>query len=77
MRNNLFVSDTAERYRAQVTDSMNGFDSRLEPIAFEIDTGWLLTRKTQAHFAVSFKLLNFQFKIISAIFSVTMPKPTR
>ena len=37
----------------------DGFDSRLEPIAFDIYTGWLLTRRTQAHFAVSLDLLNF------------------
>ena len=32
----------------------DGFDSRLESIAFDIHTGWLLTRRAQAHFAVSF-----------------------
>ena len=31
----------------------DGFDSRLEPIAFDIFNGWLLTRRAQAHFAVS------------------------
>ena len=31
----------------------DGFDSRLEPIAFDIYTGWLLTRRAQAHFAIS------------------------
>ena len=31
----------------------DGFDSRLEPIAFDIRNGWLLTRRAQAHFAVS------------------------
>ena len=30
-----------------------GFGSRLEPIAFEIFSGWLLTHRAQAHFAVS------------------------
>ena len=31
----------------------DGFDSRLEPIAMDIFNGWLLTRRAQAHFAVS------------------------
>ena len=31
----------------------DGFDSRLQPIAFDIYTRWLLTRRAQAHFAVS------------------------
>ena len=37
-----------------------GFDSRLEPIAFDLYYGWLLIQKAQAHFAFSLKLLNFQ-----------------
>ena len=31
----------------------DGFDSRLELVAFDMYTGWLLTQKAQAHFAVS------------------------
>ena len=31
----------------------DGFDSRLEPITFDIYTGWLLTRRAQAHCTVS------------------------
>ena len=31
----------------------DGFDSRLEPIAFDICNGWLLTQRAQGHFAVS------------------------
>ena len=42
----------------------DGFDSRLEPIAFDIYTGWLLTRRAQARFAVSLNLLNFLFNLI-------------
>ena len=30
----------------------DGFDSRLEPIAFDIYIGWLLIGSVQAHFAV-------------------------
>ena len=30
-----------------------GFDLRQKPIAFDIFAGWLLTRRAQAHFAVS------------------------
>ena len=41
----------------------DGFDSRLEPIAFDIYTGWLLTQKAQAHFAVSLNY-GFQFNIV-------------
>ena len=54
----------AELYRAQVTEVRDGFDSRLEPIAFDILTGWLLTRKAQAHFAVSLIPLKFMFNKI-------------
>ena len=40
--------------RKQMTDPVRDwFDSRLEPIAFDICNGWLLTRRAQAHFAVS------------------------
>ena len=35
------------------------FNSRLKPIAFNIYTRWLLTRRAQAHIAVSLNLLNF------------------
>ena len=31
----------------------DGFDSRLEQIVFDVFTGWLPTRRVQAHFAVS------------------------
>ena len=31
----------------------DGFDSRLKPIIFDMSHWWLLTRRAQAHFAVS------------------------
>ena len=49
----------------------DGFDSRLEPIAYDIFTGWLLTRRAQAHFAVSLNncwilsLINCNLKVTS------------
>ena len=43
--------DVAAMRRLQIL--RDGFDSRLEPIAFDIITEWLLTRRAQAHFAVS------------------------
>ena len=42
-------SDTAHRLQI-LSDE---FDSRLEPIALDIYTKWLLTQRTQAHFAIS------------------------
>ena len=44
-----WASATARRWQIQ----RDGFDSRLQPIALDIYTGWLLTRTVQAHFAVS------------------------
>ena len=44
-----WLSCTAHRLRIL----RDGFDSRLGPIAFDKYTGWLLTRRAQAHFAVS------------------------
>ena len=41
-------SGTARRWQ----NLRDGFDSRLEPIAFYICNGWLLTQRAQAHFAV-------------------------
>ena len=56
-------SGTARRWQIL----RDGFDSRLEPIAFDICNGWLLTRRAQAHFAVSlnycwiFSSINLKF----------------
>ena len=50
----------------------DGFDPRLEPIAFDIYTGWLLTRRAQAHFAISSITVQFSvqydLKITSVIY---------
>ena len=48
-RSATWPSGTASRWQVL----RDGFDSRLEPIAFDIYTGRLLTRRAQAHFAVS------------------------
>ena len=44
-----WASGTARRWQIL----RDGFDSRLEPIALRLYTGWLLTRRVQALFAVS------------------------
>ena len=36
----------------------DGFDSRLEPIAFDVYNRWMLTQSAQAHFAVSKQVIN-------------------
>ena len=64
-------SGTARRWQIL----RDGFDSRLEPIAFDICNRWLLTRRAQAHFAISlnycwiFSSIQFEnlvFRCISA-----------
>ena len=64
----------ASWYHAQVTDPgrrPDGFDSRLEPIAFDLLTEWLLTRRAQAHFAVTLIItVEFLFQCILEIISV-------
>ena len=41
------------QYRTQVQILCDGFDSRLESIAFDIYIGWLLIRTAQARLAIS------------------------
>ena len=48
----------------------DGFDSRLEPIAFDIFTGWLLTRRAQAYFTVSLNYCSIIRSINLIILSV-------
>ena len=55
----------------------DGFDSRLEPIIFDMYNGWLLTRRAQAHFAdssitVEF-LVQYYLKIISVVYLKSVP----
>ena len=60
----------AWRYCAQVVDPIrHRFDSRLEPIAFDIYTGLLLTQRTQAHFAVSLNYFEFSVKYNQVFFT--------
>ena len=47
------VSNMIWQYRTQVQILCDGFDSRLESIAFDIYIRWLLIRTTQARLAVS------------------------
>ena len=42
----------------------DGFNSWLKPIAFDVSTGWLLTRRAQAHFAVSAKTVEFSASVV-------------
>ena len=46
------VSNMIRQYRTQVQILCDGFDSRLESIAFDIYIRWLLIRTTQARLAV-------------------------
>ena len=47
----------------------NGFDSRLEPVAFDVHIGWLLTWRAQVHFAAILTnwLCSIWFDVISFI----------
>ena len=49
----------------------HGFDSRLEPITFDIYTGWLLTRRAQTYFAIS---LNYCSIFSLMIWKITLVK---
>ena len=50
---NLLFGDLQNSTARRLLILREGFDPQLESIAFDIYTGWLLTRKAQAHLAIS------------------------
>ena len=66
------VSNMIWQYRTQVQILCDGFDSRLESIAFDIYIRWLLIRTTQARLAVS---LQYRWTFNSIVIPVSARLP--